>query len=192
MSAVDTILDKASVNETTYEFIVNYLLGGFESMGANEIVSYISQKYLTENSCSNGEKTTLQRKALSNTELAVGKHAPLDILSAMNSKKDIDFASENIALVFWATWCGHCVEAVPQLVEHYAELSKPKYKLITVSLDTTTNDWENFINEHPKFNKSRNLIDTNGWDGELVLHLRNPDYLFDSGGENRGETRRSQ
>ncbi|MBP5724170.1 MAG: DUF5106 domain-containing protein [Bacteroidales bacterium] len=168
MSAVDTILDKASVNETTYEFIVNYLLGGFESMGASEIVAYISQKYLAENSCSNNEKTTLQRKALSNTELAVGKQAPLDILSAMNPKKDIDFSTENIALVFWATWCGHCVEAVPQLVEHYAELSKPKYKLITVSLDTTTNDWEKFINEHPKFNKSRNLIDTNGWDGELA------------------------
>lgn len=168
MSAVDSILAKASVNEDTYEFIVNYLLGGFEAMSATEIVSYISQKYLAEHSCSNNEKTTLQRKALSNTDLAVGKQAPLDILTAMDYKKDIDFSSENVVLIFWATWCSHCVESVPQIVDHYASIAKPKYKLVTVALDTTTNDWEKFIDKHPNFNKSKNLIDTNGWDGELA------------------------
>lgn len=168
MSAVDTILDKASVNETSYEFIVNYLLGGFESMGANEIVSYISQKYLAENSCSNGETTTLQRKALNNTEMAVGKQAPLDILSAMNVKKDIDFTHENVVLVFWATWCSHCIESVPEIVEHYSKLQKPTYKVVTIALDTTTNDWEKFIAQKAAFSKSHNFIDTNGWDGELA------------------------
>lgn len=168
MSAVDTILNKASINETTYEFIVNYLLGGFESMGASEIVSYISQQYLAEHSCSTNETTTLQRKVLSNTELAVGKQAPLDILKSMNYKKDIDFSSENVALIFWATWCTHCVETIPQIVDHYASLNNPKYKLVTMALDTTTNDWEKFIDAHPNFNKTKNLIDTNGWDGELA------------------------
>lgn len=168
MSAVDTIMAKASVNEDTYEFIVNYLLGGFEAMSANEIVSYISQKYLEEHSCSNNEKTTLQRKALSNTDLAVGKQAPLEILTAMDYKKDIDFTTENVVLIFWATWCSHCTQSVPQIVDHYASLAKPKYKLVTVALDTTTNDWEKFIDVHPNFGKSKNLIDTNGWDGELA------------------------
>lgn len=168
MSAVDTIMAKASINQRTYEFIVNYLLGGFESMSANEIVTYISQKYLAQNSCSNDEQTTLHRKALSNTELAVGKMAPLDILTAMNYQKDINFTTENVVLIFWATWCSHCVEALPKIIDHYASLDKPKYKLVTMALDTTTNDWEKFIDRHPNFAKSRNLIDTNGWDGELA------------------------
>ncbi len=168
MSAVDTILKKASVNATTYDFVVDYLLGGFESMGASEIVTYISQKYLTEHSCNNGDATTLQRKALSNTELAVGKQAPLELLTAMNYKKDINFAEENVVLIFWATWCSHCVESIPQIVDHYAGIANPKYKLVTVSLDSTSNDWDKFLAAHPNFAKTKNLIDTNGWDGELA------------------------
>ncbi len=168
MSAVDTILKKASVNATTYDFVVDYLLGGFESMGASEIVTYISQKYLTEHSCNNGDATTLQRKALSNTEMAVGKQAPLELLTAMNYKKDINFAEENVVLIFWATWCSHCVESIPQIVDHYAGIANPKYKLVTVSLDSTSNDWDKFLAAHPNFAKTKNLIDTNGWDGELA------------------------
>ncbi len=168
MSAVDTILKKASVNATTYDFVVDYLLGGFESMGASEIVTYISQKYLTEHSCNNGDATTLQRKALSNTELAVGKQAPLELLTAMNYKKDINFAEENVVLIFWATWCSHCVESIPQIVDHYAGIANPKYKLVTVSLDSTSNDWDKFLAAHPNFAKTKNMIDTNGWDGELA------------------------
>lgn len=166
-TAVDTILSKASANPQTYDFVVNYLLGGFETMSANEMVTYISQKYLAENTCSDNE-STLRRKALNNTELAVGKQAPLDILSAMNPKKDINFASEDIMLIFWATWCGHCAETVPQIVQHYVGLAKPKYKLVTLSLDTSTTDWEVFLDAHPEFNKVKNLIDTNGWDGEAA------------------------
>ena len=168
MSAVDTILEKASVNEQTYEFIVNYLLGGFESMGANEIVSYISQKYLVGNTCDNEQGNTLRRKALSNTELAVGKQAPLDLLTAMDYKKDIDFANENVVIIFWATWCSHCVETIPQIVELYSKIQKPKYKLVTIALDTTTNEWEKFIDANAAFAKSKNLIDTDGWDGKIA------------------------
>ena len=168
MSAVDTIMKKASVNDETYEFVVNYLLGGFESMGASEIVTYISQQYLTEHRCASEDASTLQRKALSNTELAVGKQAPLELLTTMNYKKDIDLANENVVVVFWATWCGHCVESVPEIVDHYAKLSKPKYKLVTISLDASTNEWEEFIDAHASFSKSKNLIDTDGWDGKLA------------------------
>ncbi len=168
MSAVDTILAKASVNNDTYNFIVNYLLGGFESMSATEIVTYISQKYLTESTCNSDDESTLRRKAMNNTELAVGKQAPLEILTAMNPQKDINFANENIALIFWATWCGHCTQAMPEIVNHYAKLSNPRYKLVTLSLDTTTTDWEKFIDNNPNFKKAKNLIDTNGWDGEAA------------------------
>ncbi|MCQ2608108.1 MAG: thioredoxin domain-containing protein [Bacteroidales bacterium] len=168
MSAVDTILAKASVNNETYNFVVNYLLGGFESMSATEIVTYISQKYLSESTCSSDDESTLRRKAMNNTDLAVGKQAPLDILSAMNPQKDINFANENIVLIFWATWCGHCTQAMPEIINHYAKLSNPKYKLVTLSLDETTTNWERFIDENPNFKKAKNLIDTNGWDGEAA------------------------
>ncbi|MCQ2604928.1 MAG: TlpA family protein disulfide reductase [Bacteroidales bacterium] len=168
MAAVDTILAKASVNTESYNFVVNYLLGGFESMSATEIVTYISQKYLSENTCSSEDESTLRRKAMNNTALAVGKQAPLDILTAMNPQKDINFANENIALIFWATWCGHCTQAMPTILNHYAKLNNPKYKLVTLSLDTTTTDWEKFIDAHPNFQKAKNLIDTNGWDGEAA------------------------
>ncbi len=169
MAAVDTILEKTSVNETINDFMVDYLLGGFESMGATEIVSYISQKYITEHTCGSDNKlTTLQRKAYSNQELAVGKNAPLEQLNIMNYKKEINYENENVVIVFWATWCSHCRETIPNIADHYASIIKPKYKLVTISLDSTTNEWERFIALHPSLEKCKNFIDTDGWDGKIA------------------------
>ena len=86
----------------------------------------------------------------------------------MDYKKDIDFANENVVIIFWATWCSHCVETIPQIVELYSKIQKPKYKLVTIALDTTTNEWEKFIDANAAFAKSKNLIDTDGWDGKIA------------------------
>lgn len=181
MTAVDSVLVKAQKNNTVYDFIVDFLLGGFESMGASEIVSYISEKYLTEQTCgSDDNQSTLRRKALSNTELAIGKYMPLELLQTMNYKNDVDFGNENVVVIFWATWCGHCVETVPEIVKQYVSIAKPKYTLVTVSLDTNTIDWEQFLDSHKDFTKTKNFIDTDGWDGKVAetYHLYATPTIF--------------
>lgn len=180
MTAVDSVLSKAQSNNDVYDFIVDFLLGGFESMGATEIVTYISEKYLTEQTCGSDNQSTLRRKALSNTELAIGKTMPLDLLQTMNYKNDVNFDAENVVLIFWATWCGHCVETIPEIVKQYVANAKPKYTLVTVSLDTNTNDWEQFLSSHKDFEKTKNFIDTDGWDGKVAetYHLYATPTIF--------------
>lgn len=180
IAAVDTVLLKAQKNSEVYDFVVDFLLGGFESMGASNIVTYISEKYLTEQTCSSENQNTLKRKALSNTELAIGKNMPLELLQTMNFKHDVNFESENVVLVFWATWCGHCVETIPEIVKQYVSMSKPKYTLVTISLDTNTIDWEQFLESHKDFAKTKNFIDTDGWDGKVAetYHLYATPTIF--------------
>ncbi len=180
MAAVDTVLHKAQKNSNVYDFIVDFLLGGFESMGASNIVTYISEKYLTEQTCSSENQNTLKRKALSNTELAIGKNMPLELLQTMNFKHDVNFESENVVLVFWATWCSHCVETIPEIVKQYVLMAKPKYTLVTISLDTNTIDWEQFLESHKDFAKTKNFIDTDGWDGKVAetYHLYATPTIF--------------
>lgn len=168
IKAIDTIIAKTVMYPKTFDFVVNYLLNGFESMGAVDMMQYISSVYLEHNSCSaNTTKTTLQHKALSNTELAIGKKIPtFEFTTSKKQYTNTDFNSGVSVFIFWASWCGHCTEMMPQIVSDYAK--NPSYKLYTFSLDTVPSEWKAFLDTAPGFSKSTNLCDSKSWEGIMT------------------------
>ena len=167
--AVDSILLKASEYEHSYDFVVNYLLDGFGSMGDNYLVEYISEKFIEEKSCENSdENSTTERKVLSNTLLAVGKDSPHFKGTTLGGEKvDLQKSSNKpIVIVFWASWCSHCVAEIPSIIEHY-NLYKEKYDLYTVSLDENLNDLTTFVGYFPNL-QSITICDQKSWDGEIA------------------------
>lgn len=171
IQAADVILSKTKPYPATHDFIVNYLLNGFETMGADDVMQYISAKYLEERQCVEGQtKTTLQRKALNNTELAVGKQMPAFSFSSVQGKQysQSDFSKGTFVLVFWASWCGHCTQMIPAIVLDYAKKKDAGYTLITVSLDTVFNDFKQFTSGIPEWNKTIQVCDTKKWEGPLA------------------------
>lgn len=168
IKAIDTIITKTVMYPKTFDFVVNYLLNGFESMGAVDMMQYISSVYLEHNSCSaNVTKTTLQHKALSNTELAIGKKIPtFEFSTSKKQYTNTDFNTGVSVFIFWASWCGHCTEMMPQIVSDYAK--NPSYNLYTFSLDTIPSEWKAFLDTAPGFSKSTNLCDSKSWDGVMA------------------------
>jgi thiol-disulfide isomerase/thioredoxin len=168
--AADVILSKTKPYKTTYDFVVNYLLNGFETMGATDVLQYISAQYLAENQCVEGQsKSTLQRKALSNTKLSVGTAIPEFTTNTVQGKpfSNQDMQKGIYVLVFWASWCGHCTQMVPTIVLDYAKKKEPGYTLVTVSLDTVLSDYKKFTNAIPEWNKTIQVCDTKKWDGAM-------------------------
>ncbi|HEY6627271.1 MAG TPA: hypothetical protein VIZ21_09960, partial [Ignavibacteriaceae bacterium] len=64
MSAIDTILGKAKVNDIVYTHIVEYLLDGFKKFGFDNVINYIVENYVIKDDLCLDEKlaTTLDRR----------------------------------------------------------------------------------------------------------------------------------
>lgn len=94
-----------------------------------------------------------------------GEKLSLDLMSAQQSEK--------IVIHLWASWCGPCVNEVPELVEF--SKNRKDIKFIIVSLDDYREDIEKFLKSFPEFD-SKNYIQI--WDVEKsVSNLLKADRL---------------
>ena len=107
----------------------------------------------------------------------------VDLISKMSlrtysgDKLTIDVASlqqsEKVVIHLWASWCGPCVNEVPELVEFSKQ--RKDVKFIIVSLDDYKEDIDKFLKSFPDFN-SNNYVQI--WDVEKSISmLLNADRL---------------
>lgn len=62
---------------------------------------------------------------------------------------------QSVIIHLWASWCGPCVNEVPELIE-YSNKNK-NIKFIIISLDEYKDDIEKFLKSFPEFNSVRYL-----------------------------------
>ena len=165
MKAVDTLLNKAKVNQLVYQHITEYLIDGFKKFGFDKIIDYIIENYVIEDDLCLDEETenSIQRRIDQSKLLSIGTKAPNFIMSDKDGKV-IDLSkikSNKTLLVFYASWCPHCKELLPQLNEF--RKSNKKIEILAISLDSKQEDWIKFIDNNEI--ELLNLNDPNGWDG---------------------------
>lgn len=91
-------------------------------------------------SCSNAQKTEFSKKALSEKLIATdgSKVAFGEILKNHKGK--------TLVIEVWASWCGDCVKAMPQIKELQA--NNPEVAYLFISMDKTADKWKAGIEKH--------------------------------------------
>ncbi len=167
--AAKTILDEIFFGEPViFNFVMEYILAGFESLNLNEAAAKISIEY--GDLCSDNENDgTLKMRIKNNTKLAIGETAPDFTVTSIsgNTCKLSEMTSDYTLLFFWATWCPHCKITLPHLVASENIFKQANMNIITVSVDSDKDKVTNFIKENNL--PWETICECKGWDGDIVV-----------------------
>ncbi|AGY54714.1 Thioredoxin-like protein yneN [Bacteroidales bacterium CF] len=103
-----------------------------------------------------------QEKKDSTLNSLIGKPAP-DFSLRSYQGETISLSSlkgKYILVDFWGSWCGWCIEAIPEIQKYY-EKYKEKMNFLTVACSDKESSWKSAIEKH-KMQGFVNLIDENG------------------------------
>jgi thiol-disulfide isomerase/thioredoxin len=168
--AVDKIMYQAMDNSLVYEFIVEYLVGGFERYHFDKVLDYIAENYTPEQ-CENEErKSDLQTRLAKYAELSVGKAAPeIEMADPEGTPVKLSkIRSDYTLLIFWASWCPHCKNVLPEIHNLCESSINPKkMQVFTVSLDTEKEEWAAALQEGNY--TWLNASDLMGWDSKAAV-----------------------
>jgi peroxiredoxin len=170
IQAVDSILHRAMDNGSVYDFLMKYLIDGFEMYGFDRVISHIANNYEPANTCVNEErKSELVKRVENLRRLAVGNFAPdirIDKTDGQEfSLADID--SELCVVLFWASWCPHCNAMIPGLKDLYEDPGLPEFEILAISIDTNATDYSAALAEHAT--SWINYTELKGWDSKAAI-----------------------
>ena len=170
MGSIDTILNKAKVNEIVYTHIVEYLLDGFKKFGFDNVINYIVENYVIEDDLSLVQKltSTLDRRIQQAKNFKVGNSVPNIILpDSSGSLVELNkINSEKTLIIFYASWCSHCQTLLPKVYNLYKNQKEKNFGVVAVSIDTSRTDWLQFVRKNNL--DWINVSDLKGWDSSAA------------------------
>ena len=170
MKAVDTLLNKAKVNQLVYQHITEYLIDGFKKFGFENVLDYIVDNYVIKDDiCLDEDVEGMINKRIDQARyFRIGSVVP-DIILQDTSGNKIELnkiGAEKTLIIFYASWCPHCKEFMPKLKDVYNSYTAKPIEVMAISLDNYCNDWTNFIKTSCA--DWLNVSDLKGWDGKAA------------------------
>lgn len=167
LMGVDSILDHAQINQQVYEFLIDFIIHGFESIGFEKGLEHIANASTLNQFCENTErKLKLENKLELIKKLAIGQPAPgfttVDIVGKEVALSEIE--AKKTLLVFWASWCPHC-DKIMSVINSYYEGGK-NIEVISISIDENKDDLMESLAEN-SYNWI-NVAELKGWNGPIV------------------------
>jgi thiol-disulfide isomerase/thioredoxin len=156
-------------NGQVYDFIMQYLIEGFEMYGFEKVIAHIAENYEPANTCINEDrKTELQKRVENLRRMAVGMQAPDIIIEGPAGKSfSVDeLDHDKILILFWASWCPHCNAMIPGIKQLYDDPSTD-FEVVAISLDTSATDYNRALAGHAL--NWTNYTDLKGWDSKPAV-----------------------
>ncbi len=168
IKAVDIIIENTNKNEKVYEFVLKYIVHGFEVLKLENVITYIAENY-SGTTCQTDEYTTLERK-LEEQKMRLGTNVADFTVNDINGVpvtfKEV-LKDKNIIL-FWASWCPHCTELLTELKQWHQQTKNSNVEIFAISLDTSKEAWKEKVSEL-EIESWYNLSDFQEWDSKVAI-----------------------
>ncbi len=169
LNAVQYILTVSAENQAIYEWTVGYLLESFQKSDYDEVFFYLSDVFGSVEGCRNEELSfNLEKAKETRKRLAPGNVAPDISLPGIDGteRKLSAVTGQYTLLFFWATWCPHCTDALPDLVSLYRKYRDAGFEVYAVSIDNEKPPWVETVQNHGA--DWTNVGQLKGWDSDVV------------------------
>jgi thiol-disulfide isomerase/thioredoxin len=146
--AIDRFMEKVQSSEPVTKATGSLMRSWLNRQGYDEVTEYLDVKYLSQQ-CSAGSDINLKLRLETYRRLAIGNVAP-DISWSNGGNDTLRLSaieSTNILLIFWATWCPHCREILPQIFRFLS--TRHDVRVVAIGLDEETKSWETAIGQFP-------------------------------------------
>lgn len=142
---LDKLMSAAAVNDVLFEFILQDVADWAERTDFDAFFAYLTEFYLAQASCTDEKrKAEISDIVASYQKTAPGKQVPEIVIP--REKAGAVIMSETPArfklVVFWASWCPHCTELLPQLKTVYDRYSRNDLEVFAISVDDKKAEWE--------------------------------------------------
>ena len=115
----------------------------------DNVQKHIDVNYLAQ--CHASESDGLKKRLAQYEKLAIGKDAPsftwTDEAGKVNKLSDYD--SEYYVIIFWASWCGHCGQILPQIYDYL--IQDDRVVTLAIGLDEDKDKWDFARSKYPKW-----------------------------------------
>jgi len=142
--AIDFILIRSAVNKNVNDYVMNTLMSTFDHSSLEDVYSYVVEKYLASNTCSDDSKIKkLLEKDNIIKALKPGNKAPsINAANLEGKEMSLDSVKATYTLVmFWASWCEFCEKAMPDIRNIYNIYKAKGLEIYAVSLDSIKQNW---------------------------------------------------
>lgn len=142
--AIDFILIRSAANRNVNDYVMNTMMSTFDHSSWEDVYSYVAEKYLASNTCSDDSKMKkLSEKDNTIKALKPGNKAPaINVVDLNRKEQPLDSVKADFTLVmFWASWCEFCDKAMPEIRNIYNIYKSKGLEIYAVSLDSIKQSW---------------------------------------------------
>lgn len=167
IKAVDEILLHAYINDRMYNYVLEYLVKGFEQFNMEKVLTHIYEKNLSGEACKDNN-ADIKKRLEQYAKLSPGKKAPDFAFNPLNGSKTqlSEMNSPYTLLLFYASWCGHCQNSVPKIHEVYQNYKDKGLEVVAISLDEEKDKYLAFLEKEDY--EWLNYCDYKKWESPIV------------------------
>jgi thiol-disulfide isomerase/thioredoxin len=160
--ALEKMYDYVAVNEDVFNFVLEFLVDGFQRFSMEKVLVYLADNYIAGD-CETDNEIILKERLAAFKKMEIGNKGSNIVLSDENNriKRLYDLDTEYSLVLFWSTECPHCKKIIPQLFAWIQD--QTNVSIFAVSIDKSKANWEEFLmmNDLPWIN----VYENNGWEG---------------------------
>jgi len=168
VKGLDRLMSLAAVNDVVFNFLLEDIAEGFERSEFESFYAYLTENYLLEAACQDESRSQELSDLLTSIQkTAIGNDAPEIILPLASGPVILSEIKEPYVMVlFWASWCPHCSEVLPQIKEVYQQYHSKGFEIVAISLDEEAAKYEAALKngDFPWINYS----ELKGWDCSIA------------------------